>query len=661
MAILPDFDPTAFTPGTEIDNTYLRFLAGTVRSYGATFTDPETGEEESERNDEFVTFDTTAVAGVEAAIVRDTAFDGDTMVEDTVDWYAQDGEDNVWYLGEFVINYEYDDDGNFIGTNFDGSWEAGADGASPGWLMRAEPGFGAAYYQEFRPGEAEDEAILVGVNNTVDIDLGTFTNAITTLETTALQPDVAEFKSYAPGVGLVQVEEGIRADGTAELTVELQNLTQLAPRELPDLSALAPQGTGTEKWVTFLTEDAEANGAVGAYIFDTATGDILEGRILFNDTEDLRSGTSASITVEEGQALGLFLVPDADETGLELDDYTDGGLFFTNLQTLAPAKVTDGLAPVVRDADGNFLPIRALHAAGQAGEANFLNPVAGVQAEAVELGVDGVAVFGFEDDIASIRAIEGEDEADRGFFDDALLAVSDAPLSTADVATLVENSGISRIVGSDDNDRLQGSGEDDQLIGLDGDDRLSGRVGDDRIEGGDGNDTIRGGRGDDDLSGEDGDDHLRGGQGEDEIAGGEGDDDLSGGAGNDALEGDEGNDDLYGGRGEDDLRGGEGNDALYGGRDADRLAGGVGDDLLTGGLGADTFVFNLTDVGTDTIADFGRGDDVIEIGTFLGVTSFEELQFQQVGIDAVFALGDGDVILSDVDASQLGVDDFAFI
>jgi Ca2+-binding RTX toxin-like protein len=661
MAILPEFDPADFTSSTTIDNTYLPFLAGAVKSYGATFIDVETGEEESERNDEFVTFETKTVAGVATVVVRDTAFDGDVMVEDTIDWYAQDDEGNVWYLGEFVINYEYDDDGNFVGTNFDGSWEAGVDGALPGWLMRAEPQFGAAYYQEFLPGEAEDEAILVGVNETVNIGLGTFTNAIRFLETTVLDPQVAEFKSYAPGVGLVQVAEGLLANGDAELTVELQNMNQLGPREPADLSMLAPEGDGSEKWVTFLTEDAESNGAIGAYVFDIATGEILEGRILFNDTEDLAQGASASVVVQNGQALGLFLVPNADDTGLEPDDYADGGLFFVNILTGAAANVNDGMAPVVTDEDGNFLPIRVLHAAGQAGDANYLNPVAGIQAEDVELGDGDIEVFGFEDAIASIRAIEGEDEADRDFFDDALLAISDAPLNAPEIAALVEATGISRIVGTDGVDTLVGTSDDDQLIGLDADDELCGKGGNDTIEAGDGDDTAYGNRGDDRISGEDGSDTIFGGRGDDEIDGGEGDDEIHGGSGSDALSGDEGDDVLHGGSGKDELFGGEGDDELFGGRHSDRLAGGTGDDILEGGKGGDVFVFNLSDIGSDTIVDFGHGNDVLEISTYLDVFAFEDLTITQMGSDTVLELADGEVILQGIDAGLLSADDFAFV
>ena len=44
--------------------------------------------------------------GISAFVVRDTVeLDGE-LVEDTYDWFAQDDEGNVWYLGEDVKDYE---------------------------------------------------------------------------------------------------------------------------------------------------------------------------------------------------------------------------------------------------------------------------------------------------------------------------------------------------------------------------------------------------------------------------------------------------------------------------------------------------------------------------------------------------------------------------
>ena len=210
--------------------------------------------------------------------------------------------------------------------------------------------------------------------------------------------------------------------------------------------------------------------------------------------------------------------------------------------TPGPATIYDGIAPVVTDAEGNLLPIRAFHSVGNRDGFNFLNPVAGENAQASDVGdgLAGVEVVSFEDGLASTDDFDGD-------FDDAFIAVSDTPLSRQGVKSLVEEIGISRRVGTNGADRLEGTAEDDQLIALDGNDVIRGRGGDDQIEASDGNDRACGGAGDDEISGEEGHDRLFGGKGRDEIEGGEGRDTIRGDAGADDLDGDEGSDWLDGG------------------------------------------------------------------------------------------------------------------
>ncbi|MBC8387109.1 MAG: hypothetical protein H8E13_03555 [Actinobacteria bacterium] len=38
--------------------------------------------------------------GAECMIVRDRVFLNGELIEDTLDWFAQDKDGNVWYLGE---------------------------------------------------------------------------------------------------------------------------------------------------------------------------------------------------------------------------------------------------------------------------------------------------------------------------------------------------------------------------------------------------------------------------------------------------------------------------------------------------------------------------------------------------------------------------------
>ena len=136
--------------------------------------------------------------GISATVVRDTVEEDGEVVEDTYDWFAQDDEGNVWYLGEDSKEYE---DGEVVST--EGSWEAGVDGALPGIVMLAEPAVGDAYRQEYLEGEAEDlgEVHELGARETVPA--GTFGDLVVIREWNPLEPDVVEDKYHAPGIGVV--------------------------------------------------------------------------------------------------------------------------------------------------------------------------------------------------------------------------------------------------------------------------------------------------------------------------------------------------------------------------------------------------------------------------------------------------------------------------
>jgi hypothetical protein len=82
------------------------------------------------------------------------------------------------------------------------------------------------------------------------------------------------------------------------------------------------------------------------------------------------------------------------------------------------------------------------------------------------------------------------------------------------------------IPGTNGNDTLTGTGEDDVINGGNGADTLDGAEGDDTLSGGNGTDTLAGGEGDDTLSGGNGDDVLDGGDGDDDVNGDRGDDVL---------------------------------------------------------------------------------------------------------------------------------------
>lgn len=203
---VPDFSSASFSNSTQIDNPYLSFPVGTAWTYAV-----ET-DEGAERILVEVLDETREVNGVTCRVVRDRVFLNDALIEDTRDWYAQDDDGNVWYMGEDVDNYRYDGQGNLIDITHEGAWEAGLDvagtgeNALPGYAMPADPGPGDVYNQEYYPGEAEDRGEVVALGVEITLSDGTTYVCLQTLDTNPLDGGPGEFKYYAEGVGLVAEE-----------------------------------------------------------------------------------------------------------------------------------------------------------------------------------------------------------------------------------------------------------------------------------------------------------------------------------------------------------------------------------------------------------------------------------------------------------------------
>ena len=146
---------------------------------------------------------TRIVAGVTATVVHDRAYRDGELVEDTYDWFAQDDDGNVWYLGEDTTAYE-----SGKAPSKEGSWEAGVKGAKPGLALPGTPTVGDRYQQEYRRGVAEDRGEVVALDTRGAVPWGSFTDAVRTRDTTPLEPDLVEFKYYVRDVGVVLEEEG---------------------------------------------------------------------------------------------------------------------------------------------------------------------------------------------------------------------------------------------------------------------------------------------------------------------------------------------------------------------------------------------------------------------------------------------------------------------
>jgi len=160
-------------------------------------------DEGLERAEVTVMSDPYAVWGTSARVVKDTVLLDGTLAEDTLDWYGQDPDGNVWYLGEDTAEYA-----NGVVTTREGSWESGVAGALPGIIMLGTPDLGHVYRQEYLAGEAEDLAQIVSTSESVTVPAGSFTGCTKTRERSAIDLEVDELKYYCPGVGIVLEEEG---------------------------------------------------------------------------------------------------------------------------------------------------------------------------------------------------------------------------------------------------------------------------------------------------------------------------------------------------------------------------------------------------------------------------------------------------------------------
>jgi hypothetical protein len=186
----PVFDPANFV--AVVDNPYYPLPVGRTLVYSGI------KDGQTQRDTVTITNQTKVILGVTATVVSDIADHNGTLLEKTSDWYAQDKQGNVWYLGEDTVHYLPHGK-----TDTSGSWEAGVNGAQPGIIMESNPQIPDSYRQEYLAGQAEDTAWIVDRGATVSVPYGKVRNVLTTLEATRLEPGAYDQKVYGPGLGII--------------------------------------------------------------------------------------------------------------------------------------------------------------------------------------------------------------------------------------------------------------------------------------------------------------------------------------------------------------------------------------------------------------------------------------------------------------------------
>ncbi|MDA1260118.1 MAG: hypothetical protein O3A20_05800 [Planctomycetota bacterium] len=138
------------------------------------------------------------VGGVPCRTVSSNEYLDGTLKERTFEWFSQDLDGSVWYLGEITQEFEAG-----LPTGMDGSWRAGVDNAKAGLQVPAVPERGDVFRMEFLLGTAEDVARVVDINQTVTVPAGSFDGCAVVQEWSPLDVRELVLKYYAPNVGMV--------------------------------------------------------------------------------------------------------------------------------------------------------------------------------------------------------------------------------------------------------------------------------------------------------------------------------------------------------------------------------------------------------------------------------------------------------------------------
>jgi len=137
---------------------------------------------------------------------------------------------DVFYFGEEVDDYK---DGRIV--NHSGAWRADEKNSREGIIMPGTILLGARHYQEIAP-NAQDRAEIISDDVTMKTPAGTFRNCLRVEETSGIDPDDKCYKTYAPGVGIIQDDDLVLTKYTKakRQSISLEDLP-LIERETADV------------------------------------------------------------------------------------------------------------------------------------------------------------------------------------------------------------------------------------------------------------------------------------------------------------------------------------------------------------------------------------------------------------------------------------------
>jgi hypothetical protein len=195
------FEPCVFS--SEINNPHLPLSKYVNKTLTFAGNSTEGGQSVNVEEVWTVLDNTTEIADVETLTVMVQEYEGDVLVQEALQYYAQGIDGVVYFFGEDVVDYE-----NGVAVeNDDESWEVGDDAAVPGIAMPATPapGMGFAYHSVNVPGIAHELSEIKSLNETISVEFGSFT----AIEVTDYDFDdgTTSQEFYASGVGLIKETE----------------------------------------------------------------------------------------------------------------------------------------------------------------------------------------------------------------------------------------------------------------------------------------------------------------------------------------------------------------------------------------------------------------------------------------------------------------------
>jgi len=232
VAEFREMDPANFSNSTTIDNQWMPMQPGTRWVLEGNAVDDE-GNPLIRRIDFTITDLTKEIGGVQTVVAWIVDYNDGEVVEKEVAFYAQDNDGTVWYFGEHPEEYE---NGEFVKAS---PWLHGIADARAGVKMVKDPQPGVPkYFQGWGPAvEWNDYSTIEQLGQESCVPVDCYTDVLVIAESSLGEVDAFQLKSYAPGVGEVQV--GWRGEDATQEDLALIEYVQLSPEELAEIHDMA--------------------------------------------------------------------------------------------------------------------------------------------------------------------------------------------------------------------------------------------------------------------------------------------------------------------------------------------------------------------------------------------------------------------------------------